>query len=101
MRYYKLIDPFNVPVTKTLPHKTKNGVIKHEMFTLRPKEKYDEFIDDDVFMGALLDETEKIPYTEDRQKALDDYGAKYEVIRCKSCGGRVKKLKVWFAEVVE
>lgn len=100
MKYYKLIDPFDVPVRLYLPHKTKDA-IKHEIFVLRPGKKYEEFIDDDTFMNELLNATKDIPYSEEREAQLKDYGAKYEVIRCKSCGGRIKKLKVWFAEVVE
>lgn len=100
MRYYKLIDPFDVPVRLYLPHKTKNG-IKHEVMVLNPGKKYEEFIDDEVFMNELLNATKEIPYSEGRKAALDAYGAKYEEKRCKPCQGRIKKLKVWFAEVVE
>lgn len=100
MRYYKLIDPFDVPVRLYLPHSTKTG-IKHEVMVLNPGKKYEEYIDDEVFMDALLSATKEIPYSEERKEALMKYGAKFEEKRCKPCQGRIKKLKVWFAEVVE
>ncbi len=100
MRYYKLIDPFDIPVRLYLPHKV-NDAIKHEIFILHPGKKYEENINDEIFMHELLNASKDIPYTEEREAQLKEYGAKYEVIRCKSCGGRIKKLKVWFAEVVE
>lgn len=100
MRYYKLIDPFDVPVTLYLPHKA-NGAIKHEAMRLLPGKKYSEFIDDEVFMNELLSATKDIPYSEERKAMLEAYGARFEERRCKPCQGRVKKLRVWFAEVVE
>ena len=100
MRYYKLIDPFDVPVRLYLPHKTEAG-IKHEMFVLRPGRKYEEFVDDEIFIGELLKATKEIPYSEERKALLDAYGADYEIKVCKPCQGRIKKLNVHFAEVVE
>lgn len=100
MRYYKLIDPFDVPVRLYIPHQTDSG-IKHEAMVLYPGKKYDEYIDDDVFMNELLNATKEIPYSEERKALLEEYGAKFEEKRCKPCQGRIKKLKVWFAEVVE
>lgn len=100
MRYYKLIDPFDVSVRLYLPYQ-KSGVVKHEVFILKPGKKYVEHMDDELFMSELLNATKEIPYTDERKAALDEYGAKYEVKVCKPCQGRIKKLKVWFAEVVE
>lgn len=100
MRYYKLIDPFDISVYLYLPHRTARG-IKSEPIVMRPGKKYAEFADDDLFISELLKCTKEIPYTADRKKALDDYGAKYTEKRCGACGGRVKKLVVNFAEVVE
>lgn len=99
MTYYKLIDPFDVPVRLYLPHKVQNS-IKHESLILYPHKKYDEYVDDEVFMDALLNAYKEIPYSEERKKALDAYGAKYEVKVCTPCQGRVKKLRVWFAEAI-
>lgn len=100
MKYYKLIDPFDQSVYLYLPHKD-GKTIKSEPFVMKPGKKYDEYIDDDIFMKELLNATKEITYTEDRKKALDKYGAKYTVKRCGACGGRIKKLVVHFAEVVE
>lgn len=98
--YYKLIDPFDTSVRLYLPHKQGSG-IKHEAFILYPKKKYDEYVDDEVFMEALLSAYKDIPYSEERKKVLEEYGAKFEEHKCTPCQGRVKKLKVWFAEVCE
>lgn len=100
MRYYKLIDPFDIPVTLYLPH-MENGTVKYESFRLLPGKKYEEFINDKLFMDSLLSATKDIPYTPERKALLDEYGARYEEKVCKPCQGRVKKLSVWFAEVVE
>lgn len=99
MTYYKLIDPFDVPVRLYLPHKVKDSV-KHESMILYPKKKYVEYIDDEMFMDALLDSYKDIPYTPEREKSLQNYGARYEIHKCTPCQGRVKKLRVWFAEAI-
>lgn len=101
MRYYKLIDPFDISVYLYLPHRDKNGKIKSEPITMRPGKKYAEFADDDLFISELLECTKEIPYTKERKTALDKYGARYTEKKCGVCGGRVKKLVVHFAEVVE
>lgn len=100
MKYYKLIDPFDVPVSLYLPHTSKTGV-KYEIIQLKPGKKYEEFVDDPVFLQELLSASKDIPYSDERKAALEAYGAKFEERRCKPCGGRIKKLRVWFAEVVE
>ena len=100
MKYYKLIDPFDVSVYLYLPHREGNS-IKSTPIVLKPGKKYAEFADDDLFMNELLNATKEIPFTQDRKNALDKYGAKYTEKRCGACGGRVKKLVVHFAEVVE
>ena len=100
MRYYKLIDPYDTPVNLYLPHKD-GSAIKHEALRLLPKKKYEEYVDDPVFIEALLSCTKEIAYSEESKKILEDYSAKFEVKVCTPCQGRVKKLKVWIAEVIE
>lgn len=97
--YYKLIDPFDTEVRVYLPHKQGSGV-KSEPFLLKPNKKYEEYVDDEIFMDALLAETKEITYSKEREDALRKYGAKFDVKICKVCGGRKKKLVVHFAEVV-
>ena len=101
MRYYKLIDPFDISVYLYLPHRTEDGKVKSQPIVMRPGKKYAEYADDDLFISELLKCTKEIPYTRERKEALDKYGAKYTEKRCGTCGGRVKKLVVNFAEVVE
>lgn len=97
--YYKLIDALGESATLNLPY-MKNGVRVYKYYTLRPGKKYDEHIDDEVFMNALKDAHKRIPYTPEMEKYLKANNVRYEVVNCKSCGGRVKKIDVWLVEVV-
>lgn len=97
---YKLIDAVDVPQTFWIPHTTKSGM-KYEYVKMLPGKEYEEYIDDDVFMTALLDAHEKMDYTPERKAALDACGARYKETKCVPCNGGRKRLDVWFVEVVE
>ena len=97
--YYKLIDAMNTPKSFNLPYK-KDGKAVYKRYTLYPGTKYSEHIDDELFVNAIKGAHDKIAYSAEREAALKACNAKYEVVTCKSCGGRVKKLDVWFVEVV-
>lgn len=100
-KYYKLIDAWNTAETFCLPH-VENGRNVYKYYTLRPGKKYDEYADDPAFLYALKNDAhKKIPWSPEREAALQKCGAKYEVAMCKACGGRVKKIDVWLMEVVE
>lgn len=99
MKYYKLIDAVTESVSFNLPY-MKNGVKVYKFYTLRPGKMYDEHIEDEVFMNALKDAHKKVMYSEEKERILKETGAHYEVVTCKSCGGRVKKLDIWLVEVV-
>ena len=96
--YYKLIDAVSESVSFNLPY-MKNGIKVYKFYTLKPGKKYDEHIDDEVFMNALKDAHKKVMYSEEKERFLKETGARYEVVTCKSCGGRVKKLDIWLVEV--
>ena len=98
-KYYKLIDAMTESVTFNLPY-VKDGVRVYKFYTLRPGKKYEEHIDDEAFMEAILDAHKKIMWTPEKEKYLKDSGAKFEVVNCKSCGGRVKKIDLWLVEAV-
>ena len=99
-KYYKLIDAENSSHMLNLPVE-KNGMGVYERFVLHPGQKYTEHIDDPVFMKALLNDVSALmDYTEERKRALDACGARYEELKTGCCGGR-KKLRVWLVEVVE
>lgn len=100
-KYYKLIDIADAPMVFWLPRTGKNGGVVYESFKLLPGKKYDEYINDSVYMSALLDAHKKIDYTPERQRILDECGAKYKETKCVPCNGGKKRLDVWFVEVVE
>ena len=97
--YYKLIDAMNTPKSFNLPYRKDNKVV-YKRYTLYPGTKYSGHIEDDLFVETLKNAHDKISYSKEREEALKGCGAKYEVVTCKACGGRVKKLDVWFVEVV-
>ena len=100
-RYYKLIDAADSAETFNLPYRS-NGRNVYKFYTLYPGVKYSEHADDDLFVKTLREDAhKKIPYTEERQKALDACGARYEVTKCKTCGGMKRFLEAWLVEVVE
>lgn len=100
-KYYKLVDALPVARKCYVPYLAPNGVITRTFRTFYPNVKYDEFINDAVFLNWLKEEAHvRIQYTPEHEEALKKYGARYEVYTpsCK-CSG--KKLDVWFMEVVE
>lgn len=99
-QYYKLIDAITESKTFYVPHQESgNNVYKHIL--LNPGVMYAEYADDPVFIAAMKDAHGRIQYTPEREEALKACGARYEVVHCKVCGGRAKKLEVWYVEVVE
>lgn len=98
-QYYKLIDAVHESVSLNLPY-TKDGMKVYKFYTLRPGKKYDDHIEDEVFMSALKDAHKRVAYTPEKEQVLKESGARYEVVTCKVCGGRAKKIDLWFVEVV-
>ena len=100
-KYYKLIDAEDCSHLFTLPRSGNTGAVYDARIRLEPGKKYVEYIDDPVFMRALLDLQDTMAYTDSRKRALDACGARYEEIRtgCSACGR--KKLLYWLVEVVE
>lgn len=99
-KYYKLSDAIGNSQTLYLPH-DKKGTRVYQYYTLHPGTLYEEHIDDPYFVAALKDAHKRVPYSKDFEDSLKSSGTKYEVVTCKVCGGRAKKLDVWFVEVVE
>ena len=99
--YYKLIDACTSAETFCLPHR-ENGRNVYKYYTLYPGKKYDEHIDDELFLSALKNDAhKKIPWTPEREDAVKACGARHEVVVCRACGGRTRKIDVWLVEVVE
>lgn len=99
-KYYKLSDAIANSQTLYLPH-DKNGTRVYQYYTLHPGTKYEENVTDPYFVAALKDAHKRVPYNAHLEESLKMHGTKYEVVNCKVCGGRAKKLDVWFVEVVE
>lgn len=98
-QYYKLNDAVKESVSLNLPY-MKDGVKVYKFYTLRPGKKYDDHIDDEVFLDALRGAHKRVTYTPEKEAALRESGAKYEVVVCKVCGGKAKKIDLWLVEVV-
>ena len=99
-QYYKLIDAENSSRTFNLPH-MENGKAVYRFRTLHPGEKYTVYADDELFIRKIKeDAVVLLDYTDERKRALDACGARYEETKTRCCGGR-RKLKVWLVEVVE
>ena len=100
-KYYKLIDACTAAETFCLPHR-EDGRNVYKYYTMYPGKLYDEHADDDMFIRALKkDAHKKIPWSKDREDAIKACGAKYEVVTCRACGGKTRKIDVWLVEVVE
>ena len=99
-QYYKLIDAMGESATFYLPY-VKDGGNVYRHFVLHPGVEYVEHIEDPIFVSALKDAHKRIAYTPEREEALKECGARFEIVNCKVCGGRSKKIDVWLVEVVE
>ena len=97
--YYKLIDPILVPKNLNLAGR-ENGLLRYRVIRLVPGKKY-KIPEDQTLLKELQNVTETEKYTEAKEAALKASNIPYETVYCKSCGGRVKKLKYHIVEVVE
>lgn len=100
MKYYKLIDAITVPMQFYIPHTSKSGGKKYELLRLVPGKKYDGYIDDPVFTQALYEAHDKVNYTPELKKALEDAGARFTIPK-RTCTCQKQKIDVYFVEVVE
>ena len=99
MTYYKLIDAVDQPMSFYVPHTSKSGGKVYERFRMVPGVKYDEYIDDEVFMEAISEVHDKINYTAEKVEALERVHARYTLPK-RTCKCQRKKIDVWFVEVV-
>lgn len=97
--YYKLIDPIQVPKNLNLAGR-ENGLLRYRVIRLVPGKKY-KIPEDQTLLEELKGVTESEKYTEGKEAALKRCGIPYEIVYCKSCGGRIRKLKYHLVEVVE
>ena len=93
--FFKLYDLITSPQTKLIQTTEK----KYQYVTLKPKKHY-KLLSDEMMAQISEKFTEKRKYSDSLKKTLDDAGMEYEIVKCRSCGGRVKKLEYKTVEVV-
>lgn len=83
-----------LPVVKTVRKVTTYG---HER--LYPGKVYET--DDDLLIKSLREATKEKGYSKQLEDHLTAHNIPFEETICKSCGGRVKKLKYHIVEVID
>ena len=84
MAQYRLNVAETVPVTLYMMPITRQGKVTYNNYLRLLKEK-----------------TQTVKYKESIENALKDANIDYEIEFCRSCGGRVKKIKYHLIEVIE
>lgn len=97
----KLIDVIEDTQTVVLP-KTENGKTAYRSFKFEPGKTYLLPKDDVGFRNTLVERgVIKKQYSTELEEKLKKAGVKYEVIKCPTCGGRVRKIEYQRFEVIE
>lgn len=101
---YRLNKAETVPVTlyhvaRTKAVNDKDIVTYNNYLRLAPGEEYES--DDTAMLNWLKSYTRKVKYTRDLEALLQTNGVPFETEMCKSCGGRVKKIKYQLVEVYD
>lgn len=97
---YKLNDIINTPSTFYVQQTSGVGRTRWGAIRLIPGEVYET--DDKKLIESLsVRGYMKVPYNEKLEQTLKDHGKDYTVEICKSCGGRVKKIKYHAVEILE
>ena len=104
MTQYRLNKAERVQVTINNVAKTKiiNGkaiVTYNNYIRLAPNKVYET--DDEAMLNFFRSYKRKVRYTAELERTLKANGVPYEVERCKSCGGVVKKISYKVVEVME
>lgn len=87
-------------VPQTTNRNGKNIVTYSPNFMkLVPGEEYET--DDKAMIEYFKSYRQKAKYTKDLEHTLEKNGVPYEIEMCKSCGGRVKKIKYQLVEVYD
>lgn len=104
MTQYKLNKAEDVPVTINNVAKTKliNGkpiVTYSNYIKLAPSKVYET--DDQAMIDFFKSYKRKVRYNAHLEEVLKANGVPYEIERCRSCGGTVKKISYRVVEVME
>ena len=100
MTYYKLIDAVRVPLVLNVATNVRGG-IRYGSMRLEPNTVYEMPRNNPALDKSLRNYKARKRYTPELEDSLKQVGAKYEVILCKSCGGRVKKIEYNPVEVFD
>lgn len=93
--YFKLYDLVKSPQTKLVQTTDR----AYQYVTIKPDTHY-KLLSDEM-MAQITDKfKEKRKYSESLERTLKDAGMEYEVVLCKTCGGRTRKLEYKTVEVV-
>ncbi|MHC5215202.1 hypothetical protein ACYSNR_00935 [Enterococcus sp. LJL128] len=82
-----------LPVVKTI-----RGIATYGHERLYPGKIYET--DDELLIKSLTDATKEKGHSSELEEHLIAHNIPYEITSCKSCGGRVKKLKYHIVEVI-
>lgn len=104
MTQYRLNKAENVQVTINNVAKTKiiNGkaiVTYNNYIRLAPDKVYET--DDEAMLNFYRTYRRKVRYNAEIEQALKEHNVPYEIERCRSCGGTVKKISYAVVEVME
>lgn len=87
----------NVACTKLI---NGRSVVTYSNFIkLIPNKVYTS--DDQAMLNFFRGYKARVRYTESLENALKQFGVPYEIEYCKSCGGRIRKLKYQLVEVLD
>lgn len=99
MTKYRLNEVINVPTTFYIQQTSGTGRIKWGSLRLDPGVVYES--SDERLIGSLMQRSYmKVAYNEKLEARLKELGKEYDVEICKSCGGRVKKIRYHAVEIV-
>lgn len=97
---YRLTSNEIIPITLRMFPKTTNGHVSYNHYQrLEPGKTYETT--DPAQIEYLKEHKETVRYNKDIENALKKAKVPYEIELCKSCGGRVKKIKYSNVEVIE
>lgn len=100
MMKYKLNDVISTPTTFYVQQTNGVGRTRWGSMRLMPGEVYET--DDPKLIESLrIRGYVKVAYNEKLENRLKELGKDYTVELCKSCGGRVKKIKYHAVEMME
>ena len=104
MTQYRLNKAENVQVTINNVAKTKNiggkAIVTYSNYIrLAPNKVYET--DDEAMLNFFRHYKRKVRYNAQLENVLRENGVPYEIERCRSCGGMVKKISYQVVEVME